>query len=912
MDAAHWDELKLVGRTVSHYQILEKLGSGGMGVVYKARDTKLDRPVALKFLPPHLSTNDETNARFVREAKAASALDHENICTIYEISETEEGQLFIAMAYYEGQTLKERIEQGPPEVEEALDYAVQMAEGLEGAHEAGIIHRDIKPANVMVTSRGRVKILDFGLAKLAGSVELTRTGTTMGTLAYMSPEQAQGGGVDYRTDIWSFGVVLYEMLAGQRPFKGNYEAAVLYAIVNADPEPVTVLRPDVPEPLKQIVEKALAKRADERYQTIGEVLADLRAIRRGDEAVSASLWQSLVHEAEAPAAVPATAPRVNITYTLAPAEAKDHANLLILLHKVRQFWIEGVLEQSIHGEALIALGKETQPEAIEHPWAQVLELPDQVSRTLPPGQAIGAVFDEVGRSLLILGAPGAGKTITLLDLARALLTRAEANPTQPIPVVFNLSSYADPRQGLRQWLAEELSVKYQVPKKMGRAWLEDNRLVLLLDGLDEVQAEHRAACVEVINAYVEEHGVPGLAICSRLEDYTALPVRLRLSGAIRLQPLSPEQVAAYVARSGEALSGLHAALKQDPVLQTLAQTPLMLDVMTMAYRDVPAEALASEALRTEKARQSHLFETYIERMFRRKGKADRPYAKEQTLGWLTWLARGMQRHRQTVFLIEQLQPNWLATRTQRWGYALSSRLLGGLIFGLILALSFGLFGGMQVGPFTGLRAVLMVGLILGLLVGLLVGLIDGSRFERRRLWARVNRAPTRWRVVINVLIIGLVIGLVYGLEEGLIYGLFFGLIFGLIGAVFGGLKRGIVEMKAVPNQGIKLSIRNAVWGGLIYGLIFGLSARLTFGLPAFLWFGGLDVIQHFTLRFLLSRNGRMPRRYAQFLDYASRLIFLKKVGGGYIFIHRLLLEHFAARRDTKDERLLHTTPVDAV
>jgi len=391
-----------------------------------------------------------------------------------------------------------------------------------------------------------------------------------------------------------------------------------------------------------------------------------------------------------------------------------------------------------------------------------------------------------------------------------------------------------------------------------------------------------------------------------------------------------------VARSGEALSGLHAALKQDQMLQTLAQTPLMLDVMTMAYRDVPAEALASEALRTEKARQSHLFETYIERMFRRKGKADRPYAKEQTLGWLTWLARGMQRHRQTVFLIEQLQPNWLATRTQRWGYALSSRLLGGLIFGLILALSFGLFGGMQVGPFTGLRAVLMVGLILGLLVGLLVGLIDGSRFERRRLWARVNRAPTRWRVVINVLIIGLVIGLVYGLEEGLffglIYGLFFGLIFGLIGAVFGGLKRGIVEMKAVPNQGIKLSIRNAVWGGLSVGLIFGLSARLifglgigleeglifglsaglTFGLPAFLWFGGLDVIQHFTLRFLLSRNGRMPRRYAQFLDYASRLIFLKKVGGGYIFIHRLLLEHFAARRDTKDERLLHTTPVDAV
>ncbi len=262
------------GMRVSHYEIVDKLGGGGMGVVYSARDTRLDRLVALKFLPSHLSANDEAKARFVHEAKAASALDHANICTIYEIGETDDAETFIVMAHYGGETLKQKIAQGPLPLDEALDYAVQMARGLGRAHEETIVHRDVKPANVIVTRRGVVKVLDFGLAKMA-DVQLTRTGMTLGTIAYMSPEQAQGEAVDARTDVWSLGVVLYEMLTGERPFTGDFEQAIIYSLLNEEPAPITEHNPDVPKDLAHVVAMCLEKDRDQRYPTMEALLADL-------------------------------------------------------------------------------------------------------------------------------------------------------------------------------------------------------------------------------------------------------------------------------------------------------------------------------------------------------------------------------------------------------------------------------------------------------------------------------------------------------------------------------------------------------------------------------------------------------------------------------------------------------------
>jgi serine/threonine protein kinase/tetratricopeptide (TPR) repeat protein len=266
----------MIGKTVSHYRIVQKLGDGGMGVVYKAEDTRLKRVVALKFLPPDLTRDHEAKARFLTEAQAASALQHNNICAIHEIDETDDGQMFICMDYYEGRTLKGRIADGPLPVDETIGVLQQLIEGLTEAHSKRIFHRDIKPANILLTPTGVVKIVDFGLARLAGGTKLTKTGTTVGTVPYMSPEQAKGEDVDGRTDIWSLGVVAYEMLTGQLPFKGDHEQAITYNIVNESPIPITALRTGVPIALERIVSKCLEKERADRYQHVEEIAVDLR------------------------------------------------------------------------------------------------------------------------------------------------------------------------------------------------------------------------------------------------------------------------------------------------------------------------------------------------------------------------------------------------------------------------------------------------------------------------------------------------------------------------------------------------------------------------------------------------------------------------------------------------------------
>jgi serine/threonine protein kinase/Tol biopolymer transport system component len=268
----------MIGRVVSHYRILAGLGGGGMGVVYQAQDLSLERVVALKFLPPELTRDPDAKARFLQEARAASTLDHPNICTIHEVGETDEGQLYLAMACYDGETLKQRLLRGRLHIDDALETAQQVARGLVKAHKHGIVHRDIKPANLMITADEIVKILDFGIAKLVGAAGLTRIGSSLGTPGYMSPEQARGDEVDPRTDVWSLGAVLYEMVTGRRPFRGDNDQAVIYALFNQQPEPVELLRPEAPPELVQIIGKMLEKDPDHRYPTAAAALADLRAL----------------------------------------------------------------------------------------------------------------------------------------------------------------------------------------------------------------------------------------------------------------------------------------------------------------------------------------------------------------------------------------------------------------------------------------------------------------------------------------------------------------------------------------------------------------------------------------------------------------------------------------------------------
>jgi len=273
----------MIGKTIAQYKILEKLGEGGMGVVYKALDTKLERFVALKFLPQEISVSAEDRARFLQEARAASAISHANVCVIYDIAE-HDCQQFIVMEYVDGKTLRQMVPIG--KVQDALGYAIQAGEALQEAHSKGIVHRDIKTENIMVNEKNQVKVMDFGLAKLRGSLKLTKTSSTVGTLAYMAPEQIQGGEVDARSDIFSFGVVLYEMLAGHVPFVGEHEAAMMYSILNDNPQPIQKFRPELSSELLHILNRALEKDPEERYQTVRDMVIDLRRARKETSQVS--------------------------------------------------------------------------------------------------------------------------------------------------------------------------------------------------------------------------------------------------------------------------------------------------------------------------------------------------------------------------------------------------------------------------------------------------------------------------------------------------------------------------------------------------------------------------------------------------------------------------------------------------
>jgi len=315
----------MIGKIVSHFKIIEKLGEGGMGVVYKAEDIKLNSTVALKFLPPDLTRDEEAKIRFLHEAKAARTLDNSHICTIFEIDETDDGQMFIAMPYYEGETLKSKIEGSKLTSDDCIDFAFQIAEGLSTAHERQIIHRDIKPANIIVTNQRTVKIIDFGLARMAG-IKVTRMGATLGTVAYMSPEQLRGEEVDHRTDIWSFGVVLYEMLAGTHPFCAESEQGMFFLILNEKPRPISSINKEVPSKLQEIVEKALQKNADERYQSIQDLVKDL---------------QNFTGETEIPYSVKISI--VVLPFTNMSAE------------KERDYLCDGIAEEIIH--AIGQLGK---------------------------------------------------------------------------------------------------------------------------------------------------------------------------------------------------------------------------------------------------------------------------------------------------------------------------------------------------------------------------------------------------------------------------------------------------------------------------------------------------------------------------------------------------------------------------
>lgn len=576
-------------------------------------------------------------------------------------------------------------------------------------------------------------------------------------------------------------------------------------------------------------------------------------------------------------------------------ERRDYRNRQAMIERVKNSWIKGVLEQSLYQVARVELNLQEQSNAVERPWAVIVQEQGRLTRELLQGVRMSDVFDELGGGLLILGAPGAGKTTLLLELADDLLGRAARDPEHPVPVVFHLSSWAAQRQPLDAWMIDELKERYDVPQKVARTWVAQEAILPLLDGLDEVTEEHRAACAEAINAWRQEHGLVPMAVCSRAAEYEALAVRLRLQRAVAIEPLTRGQVDAYLEGARPALAGVQQSLSVDATLYELLDTPLMLGIVGLAYSGDPAAGLQRAG--TIEERRERLFGAYVEAMHQRRGEEGR-YARHQMGRWLAWLARQMVAHRQSVFLLERMQPDWLPGRWQQrlviWGAAILGGLVGVLFFGLVGRL----VGELVVG--------LVFGLVFGLVGGLVVGLGKGAIEPAETLhgsWPAAHSALVGW--LVGGLNAGEMprqdaanAGMRHSAHIALISALVSGpvatLVFGLVGGLVGGLvERKVVYLTFVLEGRLVEWLAAYLGAWLVMGLYVGLFVGLAVGLVVGLEKGGAACLQHLVLRYLLVRNDLAPWKYVTFLDYATERILLHKVGGGYIFIHRLLQDYLA-------------------
>jgi hypothetical protein len=608
-----------------------------------------------------------------------------------------------------------------------------------------------------------------------------------------------------------------------------------------------------------------------------------------------------------------------------PPPREQATQLEILRRKVLKYWVEEVLEHSLHHDVLISLGKRSMDRAVDAPWNYTVEVAGAVDSAALDDREVSAIYDATGL-LLILGEPGSGKTTTLLDLARTLLERAGKDLKERVPVVLNLSSWKN--QPLLEWMSSELLEKYRVPRKIARSWLQNNYLLPLLDGLDEVDTILQPDCVSAINVFIEDFNPSGLVVCCRLLEYRWLPERLKLDGAICLEPLSPEEVSKYLDRGGPKLAVLREAVNTDSVLQELAQTPLMLSIMSLAFQGGGTNELTSHKGVSLEEHRKLIFNLYVDKMFGRKGRASLAFPKEKTIGWLSWFARRMRERSQSIFLVEGLQPSWLGTKARRVIFETAATLSLGIVPALIFALIFALMHSFTYGLVYGLSFGLGGGWTGGMLGGLGAGsvnriaLVETTSWDWNQFWRGMIRGSISGLFaglilgLILVLILVLIHGAIFGgllLALPLIFGLPSGLIYGLLNGLVCGFTDKVKADKSFPNQGIKLSRKNSLAAffvsslaagllfGLLVGLLFGLIGGLSIGLSVGpiaglivgLHRGGSAVIKHYVLRLILWRNGDTPLNFIKFLDHCDKLILLKKVGGGYIFIHRMLLEYFA-------------------
>ncbi|UBF28534.1 NACHT domain-containing protein [Kovacikia minuta CCNUW1] len=587
-------------------------------------------------------------------------------------------------------------------------------------------------------------------------------------------------------------------------------------------------------------------------------------------------------------------------------------NEQLLLDEVKQEVIAR-LHQSLFDAVLIELQKQQLFHRVKRPWDAEIKIGARPSLPLPDDSDILEVFDheEIQGRLLILGAPGAGKTTTQLDLAKALIERAERQPDYPIPVLFSLPSWRDDRQPMTEWLVAELKSKYGVQPRIGRKWLENRKLLPLLDGLDELEVNRQESCVQAINALIQGGCRPQyLVVCSRAEEYTKYETCLQLNGAVCLQPLIASQIRDYL--SAIRHPDLWQIIVDDSNLLELSRIPLLLSVVILTYKDIDPETW--KQFNSPQELLHYLLDAYVQRMLARSvsrdlyGRQKTPTPK-QIRHWLIWLSQQLQRDAQVEFLIEEMQPFILLPSNERKIYIVLAWSIIVLTATLIAALNngsvFGISGVLisvviiganrrQIHTIQPIEVLMwsLDGAKTGLTIGLMIGIGLGTHFG----WSLGGS-------LISAFFYGLVGALLFGLVGALLVGLFY--------TLSGQLSEPDIETEKFPNQGIWRSFINAGIAGLVSGLVGGLVGFLIFaliGIPAsgllfglmsglmsgLIFGGGLACIQHFSLRIILYQGNCIPWNYSRFLTYATARLFLQQIGGRYRFIHRLLQEHFAA------------------
>lgn len=928
-------------RLANRYQIKKLMGQGGFGQVFLAHDEQLPgAPVCVvKQLHPICTGVQDMGSQNAGTLETAKRLFNLEAETLYKLGEhpqiprllahiEEAGELYLVQEYIPGHSLADELAAGPMAVDGVIHCLRDLLTVLAAVHRQNVIHRDIKPSNILrrqtegEESRpeaGQLVLIDFGAVKALQvdpgighgrkpGGELT---VAIGSLGYMAPEQ-QASRPCFGSDLYSLGMVILQALSGRHPM--GFELPVSCAGVGVS----------VPSELAEFIDRLVCLDHRERYGSAMEALQIFKEqvdADGGDRSPEIGYGETMlpgpVGDGDGGLGIRLGGDGLGLGFggSTQPTGGKysqqTYRNRQALLNKVRRFWIEGVLERSLHGQVLLTLGLEERPDAIALPWQITYATPGQSAQPLPPGTQVSHVFEAIGegRSLLILGEPGAGKTTTLLSLARHLLDRPHSG--QRLPVIFNLSSWF--YEPIERWLVKELNSKYQVPKAIGRRWVGEQQLLLLLDGLDEVALERQPACVTALNQFYRDYG-PELVVCSRIRDYETLPQKLQLQAALYLRPLTDQQILTYLNRPDRGLTGLKSLLEKNAATQDgnlslieLARSPLILNIMVLTYQGVSSKEILPQG--TDSAApnyQQQLFDAYIQRMLARR--PNHTYSPAQIKGWLTSLAQRLVASSQTVFLIERIQPDWLQPAQYR-------------VYVAGLWCSF-----FAIATLLGIQVLTLDRLLLAVLLGSLIcSRIFGV--------SRITPAETlrwSWRQARNNLLLGLTLGPLIGwsLKVG------FGLIFGdsecllnntclanhsLIGLAFGatlgltfGLIRGLsgqrIGSASQPNAGIWQSARNST--------LFALVAMVTLYIPGFLlgntkatfWAatglafgfaagGGEALIKHVLLRLLLTASGTTPWNYRKFLDYAVASVFLQKVGGGYLFIHRLLLEHFASLTD---------------